>query len=242
MHIRILLDYKELSRATANMIVDYVSRKPDALICLASGHTPLGVFECLVDDVRQKKIDFSNCSFVGLDEWVGIGPTQDGSCRLMMDQSFFQPLQIPLSRIHFFDALSTNLQAEADRINAVIAANNGLDIMLVGVGTNGHIAMNEPGTPFTSVAHISELAEETKAVGQKYFQQATPLSKGITLGLQHFRDARLPIVIANGIKKATIIKKAIWSKGGEHLPASIVQKIPESYVMLDQEAALELGR
>ena len=241
MHIRILLTYKELSRATADMIGDYILKKPDALVCLASGHTPLGVFECLVQDVREKKIDISGCTFVGLDEWVGVGPKQDGSCRLLMDQFFFEPLNIPSSKIYFFDALAKDLQSEADRINALIDSRNGLDIMLVGIGTNGHVAMNEPGTPFTSVAHISELAEETKTVGQKYFQQETPLTKGITLGLKHFSEAKLPILIANGSKKTPIIKKTIWSKGGEHIPASIVQQMPNAFIMLDQEAAADLA-
>jgi glucosamine-6-phosphate isomerase len=242
MKIQIHPDYKTLCRTTADLISDYIKSKPNSLICLASGHTPLGVFECLVKDVKENRIDISQCVFVGLDEWVGIGPKQDGSCRLLMDQFFFDPLKIPAKQIHFFNALSNDLQHEADKINSVIGWNGGLDIMLVGVGTNGHIAMNEPGTSFDSIAHISELAEETKIVGQKYFKSSTELKYGITLGLKHFYESKLPILMANGSKKSAIMKRIIEEKAGEHLPASIVHGMEQAVLMIDEEAASLLKR
>jgi glucosamine-6-phosphate isomerase len=242
MKIQIHPDYKTLSRATADLIADYIKSKPNSLICLASGHTPLGVFECLVQDVMENKIDISQCVFVGLDEWVGIGPKQDGSCRLLMDQFFFEPLKIPAKQIHFFNSLSNDLQHEADKINSVIGWNGGLDIMLVGIGTNGHIAMNEPGTSFDSIAHISELAEETKVVGQKYFKSSTELKYGITLGLKHFYESKLPILMANGVKKSAIMIRIMEEKAGEHLPASIVHGMAHAVLMIDEEAASLLKR
>jgi glucosamine-6-phosphate isomerase len=235
-------DYQSLSRATADLIVEYINSKPDSLICLASGHTPLGVFECLVKDVADKKVDISQCVFVGLDVWVGIGPKDDGSCRQLMDQFFFEPLNISSRQIHFFDALSDELQGEADTINQLIDSRGGLDIMLVGIGTNGHIAMNEPGTPFNSVAHISELAEETKIVGQKYFKSSTELKHGITLGLKHFRESKLPILMANGSKKSAIMKRVFEEKVGHHLPASIVREMAQAVVVIDREAAADLEK
>lgn len=236
MHLHIFADYQRLSRAVADVIRDYIIKTPDALVCLASGHSPMGVFECLVKDIQSKTLDVSQCTFVGLDEWVGIAPDQDGSCREMMDKFFFEPAGISKNQIAFFDALALDLQKEADRINALIESRQGLDIMLVGVGTNGHIAMNEPGTPFTIAAHISTLAEETKAVGQKYFTNATELDKGITLGLKHVAEARLPILIANGKKKNDILKKAFTVTPSPEIPASIFQTIAQGLVMLDAEA------
>lgn len=240
MTIKIYHDYPQLSRAATDLIADYIRKKPKSLICIASGHTPMGVFQCLVEDVKAGKLDISGCEFVGLDEWVGFGPKDDGSCRLMMDEAFFEPLNIPASNIHFFDALSNNLQGEADKINEVIDQHGGLDVMLVGIGTNGHIAMNEPGTSFGSTAHISVLAEETKSVGQKYFKKATELKHGITVGLRHFSDSKLPILMANGVKKASIIKRILTEKPGEHLPASIVQQISGAIVMIDDDAGSSL--
>jgi galactosamine-6-phosphate isomerase len=237
MQVRTYPDYQALSRAAAELMADYLRRKPASLVCLASGHTPLGTLACLVQMVQSNTLSIDQCRFIGLDEWVGMNGKDAGSCRHMMDEAFFRPLQIPESQIHFFNGRAQHLAAEVDRIDEVIDANGCLDIMLVGIGTNGHIAMNEPGSSFDQKAHISQLAEETIAVGQKYFQQPTALDKGITLGLQNFRDARLPILMANDVKKAAIIKRVLSEKPNEQCPATIVHQIDRSVVMLDAAAA-----
>jgi glucosamine-6-phosphate isomerase len=236
MNVKVYPDYKSMSRAASDLISSYIKKKPNSLICLASGHSPLGVFQCMVEDVKSGKLDLSSCTFVSLDEWVGIDASQKGSCREMMDKDLFVPLAIKEHQIVFFDGMDTELKRQVDKINDLIDTNGGLDIMLVGVGLNGHIAMNEPGTSFDSVAHISTLAEETKTVGQKYFDTATQLSQGITLGLKHFRDARLPILVANGEKKAPIIRQILTSSPSESLPASVIQLIDQGVVMLDEAA------
>ena len=241
MTTKIFPDYEALSRATADLIADYISRKPKALVCIASGHTPVGVFQNLIKDVQSKKLDLGQCTFLSLDEWVGIDPTDSGSCLSMLKKDFFDPLDIPHAQTEYFNVLERDLQKECDRINSLIERNGGLDIMLVGVGTNGHIGMNEPGTSFTSYAHIGDLAEETKTVGQKYFSKQTKLSKGMTLGLKHLQEAKLPIVMANGEKKAAIMGKAFSEKPTEQIPVTIVQLIKQGFVMLDEEAAKSVG-
>jgi galactosamine-6-phosphate isomerase len=155
----------------------------------------------------------------------------------MMDRDFFYPLQLPESQIRFFDAMAADPQRECDQMNRLIASHGGLDVMLAGIGLNGHIAMNEPGTSFDLYAHATKLSEETKQVGQKYFSRPTELSAGLTLGLRHFQEARLPILMANGEKKAPVVKSAITLPPTEQLPATIVQRIPAAIVMLDREAA-----
>lgn len=237
MTLQIFADYSELSKATANLVIDYIHKKPSALVCLASGHTPIGVFQELQKAVQAHQIDLSKCTFISLDEWVNIDPSDPGSCLSMLQKDCFVPLGIGANQVEFFDVLVSDLQKECDRINALIESHGGLDIMLVGVGTNGHIGMNEPGTSFNSYAHISELAEETKSVGQKYFQKNTSLSLGITLGLNHLRETKLPIVMANGTKKAAIIAKGLQGIATEEIPLSVIHLIPQAYVMLDKEAA-----
>ncbi|MEJ7644156.1 MAG: glucosamine-6-phosphate deaminase [Chryseolinea sp.] len=237
MTIQIFKDYSALSRATADLIVEYLRSKPISLVCLASGHSPKGVFDCLVDEVKSNRLNLDQCSFVSLDEWIGIPATQKGSCRAMMDDDFFNPAQIDKTRIFFFDGMAQDPSVEVLRINNLIDDHGGLDIMLVGVGTNGHIAMNEPGTPFDIKAHVSTLAEETKSVGQKYFSSSTELDQGITLGLRHFREAKLPILVANGEKKAAIMKKILSSTtASENLPASIVHVSENAMVLVDEAA------
>ena len=237
MTTKIFPDYETLSRATADLIKDYILQKKTSLICLASGHTPVGVFQNLIKDIKEGSLDIGQCTFLSLDEWVGIDPHDSGSCLSMLKKDFFDPLKIPDTQIEFFNVLTDDLEKECDRINALIKHNGGLDIMFVGVGTNGHIGMNEPGTSFSSYAHVSDLAEETKTVGQKYFSNLTKLSTGMTLGLKHLQEAKLPIVMASGEKKAAIIGKAFSQKPTEQIPVTIVHLISQGYIMLDKEAA-----
>jgi len=238
MELKIYPDYSQLSRSAANLIKEAISKKKNALVCIASGHTPIGVFKCLVNDVKAGELDLTGCIFLSLDEWVGINPADPGSCLSMLKRDFFDQLDINENRIVFFN-VKADLEKECKRINNLIESNGGLDVMLVGLGTNGHIGMNEPGTSFDLYAHVGELAEETKIVGQKYFAKATALSNGVTLGLKHLKEARLPIVMANGEKKAAIISKIMSTSPNEQIPATIIHDIPQGYVMIDELAAVD---
>jgi glucosamine-6-phosphate isomerase len=241
MTTKIFPDYETLSRATADLIKEYIQQKPSSLVCIASGHTPVGVFKNLVSDVQSGKLDIGQCTFLSLDEWIGIDPSDPGSCLSMLKKDFFDPLKIADNQIVSFQVLAQDLDKECNRINNLIERAGGLDVMLVGVGTNGHIGMNEPGTSFYSYAHVGDLADETKVVGQKYFTKATQLSKGMTLGLCHLMEARLPIVMANGDRKANIIHQALTlPQPDESIPVSIAQLIGQGYIMLDKEAASKL--
>ena len=237
MTIQTFPNYETLSEATANLIIDVLTQKPEALICIASGDTPLGVCKFLA---KSDKKYFEKCIFVGLDEWVGMGENDEGSCKYGVYQNLFIPLNIPSERIKYFDAKAEDLASECQKINEFIASKGGLDVMLVGVGMNGHIALNEPNTSFGIYAHVSDLEEITKSVGQKYFTKDTILTKGITLGLAHLQEAQLPILIANGNRKADVINKAINGEISEQFPASIFQKLEHSLVMLDEAAAHKL--
>jgi glucosamine-6-phosphate deaminase len=237
MTIHTFPDYEALSETTANLIIEVLKKKPDALICIASGDTPLGVCKFLAKSDKKR---FEKCTFVGLDEWVGMDENDEGSCKYGIYQNLLIPLNFLSERIKYFDAKAQDLDSECQKINEFIASRGGLDVMLVGVGMNGHIALNEPNTPFDIYAHVSDLEEVTKSVGQKYFTKETILTKGITLGLAHLQEAKLPILIANGQRKAPVINKALTLEITEKFPASIFQKIERSIVMLDLEAAQEL--
>lgn len=228
--------YDALSDYTARFIAAFLRHKPDALLCLASGDTPIGTFRRLTELALAGDADLSQCTFVGLDEWVGFGPADQGSCGYYLYRDLFTPLGIRPEQIHYFDARAVDLPAECMRIDATIAQHGGLDLMLVGIGLNGHIALNEPGTPFHRYAFVSDLTETTIQVGQKYFAQPTILERGITLGLQHLMDARTAILLASGPRKAAPIRDALTGPVTEQFPASIIQTHPNAYVWLDAEA------
>lgn len=237
MEIKVYNDYQELSRAVADLISNRIHQKPAALVCVASGFTPIGVFECLVQDVKAGKLDLSQVVFVSLDEWIGVDPSDPGSCLAMLKKDLFDHLSLRAEQVRYFDVTRPDLQKECDAMNDFIASHGGLDVMLVGVGTNGHIGMNEPGSAFGDYAHISRLAQETITTGQKYFKKETKLDRGITLGLRHFQEAGLPILMANGLKKAPIMKAVMSAEADELIPATVIHRVEHCVVMLDKEAA-----
>jgi glucosamine-6-phosphate isomerase len=229
-------DHATLSQHTAEHLAAIINQKPTATLCLASGDTPIETYHRFVNLVKDGRVDVSQCTFVGLDEWVGFGPDDFGSCSFYVFRDLFNPLNLRLDQVHVFDAKASDLAAECARIDAVIAERGGLDVLLVGMGMNGHIALNEPGTPFTLGCHVVELAESTKTVGQKYFETETSLSHGITLGLRHLTDAKEVILLVSGEKKAPVLQEALQGPVTEQVPASIMQTHPNALVWVDEAA------
>ncbi len=235
MNFEIFDSYQTLSQHTADFVLDFVRKKPDALICLPSGDSPKLTFQKIVAQARPQ--DFEKVTIVALDEWVGIGPDNRGSCRYIIENEFVKPLNLDSSQFYFFDGLSKNLEGECEKINDLIARHGGLDLMLVGLGTNGHIGLNEPNTPFRNYAHVSDLDESTITIGQKYFDTATPIKQGITIGLRHLLEAKTVILIANGVKKANIVKRVRNENVSPQLPATILKLHANAHFWVDEAAA-----
>lgn len=237
MRLVVFKDYHALSEQAAEEIIALIKRKPDAVLSIASGNTPILTCDLLVRKAKAENIDFSSCTFIGLDEWVGISPDNGGSCAFFLTKHIFEHLNFSPSRIHLFNALSENLIQECMAMDKVIFEKGGIDLMLVGVGMNGHIGFNEPGVSFDLYSHLTQLDETTISVGQKYFKGAASLTSGITLGLKHFLESKKALLLANGHKKAGIIQKALQGEITNALPASIIQQHTNSIAMIDEAAA-----
>lgn len=230
-------NYEELSAYTANEIATAIKQKPTLSLCMASGHTPALTAELLAKQLLAEAIDYSQITFLGLDEWVGMPPANEGSCHYFFKTKLFEPLQLEPSQYFLFDALAGNLEAECKKMDAVIAERGGIDMMLVGIGMNGHIGFNEPGTLFDKLCHVAELDDTTKTVGQKYFKENTVLQRGITIGLGHLLNAKKVFLQANGKRKAAVIQKTVEGEITESFPASIMQQHSNGFVLFDEEAA-----
>lgn len=242
MKVIIEKDYESMSKVTAERIVEVIRNKPDALLCLAAGDTPRLAYSMIGAIAAGKDADLSKCKFVSLDEWVGIPPENEGSCQFFLRSVVFEPLKIDEDRIHLFNAMSNDTGGECAKMDRFIRNNGGIDLIVVGIGRNGHIGFNEPGTPFEKYSHVVELDAVTTAVGQKYFNEKTTLTKGITLGLQHLLDAKEAILIANGEKKADVIKKSAEDGISVDMPASVIRKHNNAVVIVDEEAASLLDK
>lgn len=229
--------YEQLSAFAATVISEALSRNPTLTLCMASGHTPAFTCERLVEKLQKEGIDYSQLFFIGLDEWVGLPPENEGSCRYFFQKKIIEPLGLKEEQYHFFDALSNDLQAECNQMEKIIAGRGGIDMMLVGIGMNGHIGFNEPGTPFDSPCHVATLDEVTTTVGQKYFSTPMVLQKGITLGLGNLLKAKTVYLLANGKKKAEVIRKAIEEPVTPAFPATSLQLHQHAIIAVDEEAA-----
>lgn len=230
-------DYDALSKRAADIVVEQIANKPNSAICFPSGDTPTGMLKYLVGYALDGAVNFDECRFVGLDEWVGLDKDDEGSCSNYLYANFFTPANISPENIIIFNGRAADMADECSKMNAWLQANGPLDMMIVGVGLNGHIGLNEPGSCFEDVAHVSTLAMMTITSAQKYFTNETTLSQGITLGLKNFQEAKVAILMASGAKKAPIMADALEGEISTNVPASIMQKLENGVVMLDEAAA-----
>lgn len=236
MDIRVFSSYDEMSRNIAGIISKIVREKPDAIMCLAAGHTSLGIFREMIDMAKRGDVSFDKSRFIGLDEWTGLGRGDDGSCIEFMYNNLFIPLGIKDENIIFYNGRG-NLYEECKRVDEYLKQNGPIDFMLLGMGMNGHLGLNEPGTPFDRYSHVVDLDETTKNVGQKYFKNTTKLSSGITMGMLHIKETRRVILSVSGAMKAEIVKQLIDVETNEKFPASYLKIMDNASLFLDSEAA-----
>ena len=223
-------------------LIDLIKDKPALTLCMASGHTPALTCELLAKKLNEEKIDYSGITFIGLDEWVGLPQDNEGSCRYFFQQKIIDPLQLQPSQYFFFNGIAEDLETERLKMDQMIAEKGGIDLMLVGIGMNGHIGFNEPGTDFNILSHVINLDETTITVGQKYFKEQTALGKGITIGLGHLLNTKKVFLLANGSKKAAVIKQAVEGPVTTAFPASVMQQHDNGYVLVDEEAGSLLDK
>lgn len=233
-------DYLEMSQAIADHIIEYVKNKPDALIELPGGDTPLGIFDALVKAAQEGKVDFSKCFFVSLDEWENLGYETKGSCKQTLFDCIYKKLPIDLEKqVCFFDG-KANLEDECKRVDQFVFDHGNIDIAVLGIGMNGHIGFNEPGFDADQYCTIIPLDDVTKDVSVKYFGQQLNIEHGITLGFKHFLNAKEVILVADSERKADIVKEVVEGPITNQVPASLVRKVEGSVIYLDEAAASKL--
>ncbi|WP_028777959.1 glucosamine-6-phosphate deaminase [Shimazuella kribbensis] len=242
MQLNILENYEQMSQATAQTIIECVMKKPKSLLCLAGGHTPLRTFELLVEAAQNQQVDFRQCHFVSLDEWVGLGKDTAGSCKETLYHTLFDPLSIREEQICFFDGLTSDLATESQRIDSFIHQHQQIDLILLGVGMNGHLGFNEPNVNPDLYSHIVDLDPITKQVSSKYFDTKLEVKQGITLGMKHIFEAGNILLIANNVKKSAIVQQTVEGEITTKIPSTLLQNHPNVHVFLDQAAASKLER
>lgn len=237
MTIFIEKDYASMSAKAADEVMEILKSVEEPLLCPASGDSPKGLYKEMIDRILKNKTDVSGWNFIGLDEWIGMNGNDEGSCRFHLDNDLLNPLKVAESSISFFDGRAPNPEDEISKANAFIKKNGGIYLVILGLGLNGHIGMNEPGTDPSLHAHVAEIDPVTQQVGQKYFTNPQNLSGGITLGIKDIMQAKHVILIINGSKKAEIARNILEGEISKKLPASFLRNHPGCIVYLDEEAA-----
>lgn len=240
MNLRVFSHYEEMSAAAANLLFDQIKSNPHSVLCLATGETPKRAYQILVNRILTERVDVSNLRMLALDEWLNVPPDNPGSCHFFLHQHLFKPLKLASSQIHLFDAFPKDEQAECKAMDKFIRDSGGIDLMIVGLGMNGHVGFNEPGVNELLYSHVIELDSTTQTVGQKYFDQQLDLKKGITLGLAHFFESRKVVMLANGQRKASIIARVLEGEISNQVPGTLIRKHANAEMLLDKEAASRL--
>ena len=232
--------YEGMSRKAAEDLLRLLQSFDKPLICTASGASPSGLYNELIHLVKASGTDTSTWHFVGLDEWKGMNGSDKGSSRDQLNQQLFHPLNAGEDRICFFDGRAKDSEGECQRIEEFIRQFEGIDVAILGIGVNGHIAMNEPGTPASLRSHVAAIHPSTQQIGQKYFKEPRQLDKGLTLGLATLLEAKHLMLLASGESKAQSVYAMLHAPQSEGIPATLLRNHTNLLVYLEKEAARRL--
>ncbi len=224
--------YAELSRKAANLISAQVLSKPDSVLGLATGSTPIGTYKQLIEWYEKGDLDFSEVKSINLDEYVGLTGDHDQSYRYFMNTNLFNHVNIDKSKTNVPSGAAEDLEAECARYDALIESMGGIDLQLLGIGHNGHIGFNEPADSFVVPTHVVELGETTINANARFFSSADEVpKKAVTMGIKAIMQAKKVLLIANGPDKKAIVEKALYGPVTPEVPASILQFHPDLTVV-----------
>ena len=230
-------DYQDMSRKAANIISAQVIMKPDCVLGLATGSTPVGAYEQLVDWYKKGDLDFSKVSSVNLDEYRGLKRTDPQSYYYFMHEHLFSHVNIREEATHVPDGTNPDADAACAEHERIIRELGGIDLQLLGLGNNGHIGFNEPCECFEKTTHCVDLTQSTIEANSRFFQSIEEVpTQAYTMGIGTIMAAKKILVVVNGEGKADIVARAFWGPVTPEVPASILQMHPDVIVVADEAA------
>ena len=242
MKLIISKDYFLTSAKAAQIIKEQVSVKPSSFIALPSGPTPVGMFEQLVLAYQNKKVDFTHAHFMGVDEYLSLAKDHPDSVSSSLNERFFKPCHIRPDQIHLIDG-AADPEAECAAVNHYLDETGGLDLIVTGIGLNGHLAYNEPAEGLSPRVHVNGLGENTRLSLLKDFSDQTEIpSRIFTLGLTDFLNARKLVVVATGPSKSSVVRRLVQaSTVSTFFPASFTLLHRDATLIVDEVAGKELN-
>lgn len=231
-------DYNDMSRKAANIISAQIITKPDCVLGLATGSTPIGAYKQLVEWYEKGDLDFSEVKTVNLDEYKGLLRTNDQSYYYFMHENLFDKVNINPENTHLPDGTKEDAKAECEAYEALVESLGGTDLQLLGLGHNGHIGFNEPAAEFPKTTHCVDLQESTIEANKRFFASADEVPRqAYTMGIGTIMQAKQILVVVSGEDKADIVAKAFFGPVTPEVPASILQ-LHRNVTIVADEAAL----
>lgn len=237
MKIVITKDYSEMSDKAFEVIKSTVVGNPRAVLGLATGSTPLGLYERMIRDHEENGTSYKEIKTVNLDEYIGLDSSNPNSYAYFMRKNLFDFIDIKPENTNIEDGMAKDFSAECERYNLLLS-NLCQDIQVLGLGSNGHIAFNEPGTPFDSVTHVVSLAESTIRDNSRLFDSIDDVPRrAFTMGLSNIMKAKKIIVLANGSNKAEAVYSLVKGEISEKIPATVLKRHDDCTLFCDEAAA-----
>ena len=237
MKIIVVENYEEMSERGAEIMAEVIKSNPNATLGLATGSTPIGLYKRLIEKNKNGEISFKEVKTVNLDEYVGINGENNQSYRYFMNARLFDHVDIDKNNTHVPSGVAEDMEKECERYTKIIR-DNPQDIQLLGLGSDGHIGFNEPGSHFDGHTHIVELEESTIKDNARLFDKIDDVPRSaITMGIADVMQAKSILLLANGANKAEAVKAMIQGEVTEACPASILQRHRNVTVIIDKEAA-----
>ena len=235
-------DYKDMSRKAANIISAQVIMKPNCVLGLATGSTPIGTYQQLVEWYNKGDLDFSEVTSVNLDEYKGLTRDNDQSYYYFMNENLFKHVNINKERTHLPDGTQPDAAKACADYNNVIASVGGIDLQLLGMGLNGHIGFNEPDEYFSKGTHCVNLTESTIEANKRFFASADDVPRqAYTMGVQTIMLARRIVLVVSGENKAETVREAFFGPVTPQVPASILQLHTDVSIVADEAALSKCG-
>ena len=241
MNVIICKDYQTIGARAATLFAAQLLKKPDSVLGLATGSSPISTYDCLTALYEQGVVDFSRATSYNLDEYFGMAPDAEQSYRRFMDEYLFDRVNICKENTHVLDGLTKDPAKTCADYEAAIAAAGGIDIQLLGIGIDGHIGFNEPGDAFAPMTHIVDLEASTIQANARFFaSEAEVPRQALSMGIGSIMRCRSVVLVANGESKANAICGMIKGPVTPKLPASILQYHPDATIIIDEAAASKL--
>ena len=229
-------NYDKLSRQAANIISAQVIMKPNSILGLATGSSPLGIYRQLIDWYNKGDLDFSQVTSINLDEYVGLDEENDQSYRYFMQHNFFNHINIKRENTFVPNGCAEDTDRECAEYDARIERVGGIDLQLLGIGLDGHIGFNEPADIFVKATHVVDLHESTIRANARFFESEEQVPRqAITMGMVSIMQAKKVLLIANGKAKKEIVEKAFFGPITPMIPASILQLHPDLTVIYSEQ-------